>query len=190
MKPSLLIHRSKSQERGILLGAVVVLIVALIAAGCGSTKTVTKTVTVSNTTKTGFGPPAELVEFGYIKSLKRKGSGYEMRFDPAWFLSGVTANNAAAEDGAVPPGQPVPNDNYRLDEGHRLLTYLVPGNAHVTVLTQHGVGSLGETPIPVAELARIVNGGEHRPLSEPLKTGVWIRYHIDTVRSIDQQYQP
>ena len=48
-----------------------------------------------------------------------------MRFDPAWFLSGETANRAAAEDGAVPPGQPVPNDNYRVEEGHRLLTYLV-----------------------------------------------------------------
>ena len=44
-----------------------------------------------------------------------------MRFDPAWFLSGDTANTAAAEDGAVEPGQPVPNDNYVVEEGHRLL---------------------------------------------------------------------
>ena len=64
--------------------------------------------TVTTETRRGFGPPAELVEFGYIKSLDAKGSRYEMRFDPAWFLSGVTANTAAAEDGAVPPGQPVP----------------------------------------------------------------------------------
>ena len=27
-----------------------------------------------------------------------------MRFDPAWFLTGITANTAAAEDGAVAPG--------------------------------------------------------------------------------------
>ena len=113
-----------------------------------------------------------------------------MRFDPALLLSGETANKAAAEDGAVDPGQPVPNDNYRLNEGHRLLTYLVPRDAHVTVLTRHGPGSLGETPITVSELARILNGGQHRPLFEPLATGVWIRYHVDTVRSIDQQYQP
>lgn len=189
MKPSLRIHRSTSPTQGILLGAVV-LVAALLAAGCGGTKTVTKTVTVSSTPKAGFGPPAELAEFGYVKSLKRKGSGYEMRFDPAWFLSGVTANTAAAEDGAVPAGQPVPNDNYRLNEGHRLLTYLVPADAHVTVLTRHGEGSLGATPIPVSELVKIVDGGQHRPLFEPLTTGVWIRYHIDTVRSIDQQYQP
>jgi hypothetical protein len=188
MKPSLLTQPSKPLW-GIVLGAVVVIVVALVA-GCGGTTTVTKTVTVTSTPKTGFGAPSELAEFGYIKSLNRKGTGYEMRFDPAWYLSGVTANTAAAEDGAVPPGQPVPNDNYRLDEGPRLLTYLVPEDAHVTVLTRHGEGSLGETPIPVSELASIVNGGQHRPLFEPLKSGVWIRYHIDTVSSIDQQYQP
>jgi hypothetical protein len=168
---------------------VVVLAVAFAAAGCG-TKTVTKTVTVSGTAKSGVGPPSELVQFGHIKSLQRKGSGFVMRFDPEWFLSGVTANTAAAEDGAVEPGEPVPNDNYRLEEGHRLLTYLVPANAHVTVLTRHGQGPFGATPITVAELARIVGGGKHRKLFEPLETGVWIRYHIDTVRSIDQQYQP
>jgi len=172
------------------IGVLVAIGVALAAAGCGSTKTVTRTVTVGATQKTGFGPPSELVEFGYIKTLKRKGSGYVMRFDPAWLLSGVTANTAAAEDGAVEPGQPVPNDNYRLNEGDRRLTYLVPANARVSVLTRHGVGSLGQTPITVAELARIVNGGKHRPLFEPLATGVWIRYHVDTVRALDQQYQP
>jgi hypothetical protein len=42
----------------------------------------------------------------------------------------------------------------------------------------------------VAELFRIVNGGKHRRLFEPLATGVWLRIHIDTVRSLDQQYQP
>ncbi len=162
---------------------------AVVAAGCGSTKTVTKTVTVTTPQKLGFGPPSELVQFGYVKSLKRKGNGYVMRFDPALLLSGVTANTAAAEDGVVPPGEPVPNDNYRLNETHRPLTFLVPATAHVTVLTRDA-GSPNGTPIKVDELARIVSGGKHRPLFEPLQTGVWIRYHVDTVQSLDQQYQP
>jgi hypothetical protein len=102
----------------------------------------------------------------------------------------VTANTAAAEDGAVQPGEPVPNDNYRLNETRRLLTYLVPADAHVTVLTRNGQGSLGETRITVDELSRIVDGGKHRQLFEPLSTGVWLRVHGDTVRSIDQQYEP
>jgi hypothetical protein len=162
--------------------------VLLAAAGCGSTKTVTKTVTVQAPAKTGVGPPAQLVQFGHIKSLKREGSGYVMRFDPEWFLMGVTANTAAAEDGAVSPGEPVPNDNYRVDEGHRLLTYRVPADARVRVLTTGS--NLKGTPITVAQLAQIVAGKKPVPLFEPIETGFWIRIDIDTVRSIDQQYLP
>jgi len=114
-----------------------------------------------------------------------------MRFDPEWFTSGLTANVAAAEDGVVPPGEPVPNDNYRIDEGHRLLTYLVEPNARVTVITRHGDPvQLGATPITVAQLAALVRGKKPIELFEPLDTGMWIRVHVDTVCAIDQQYQP
>jgi hypothetical protein len=129
--------------------------------------------------------------FGHISSLTRKDDLYEMRFDPAWFTSGVTANVAAAEDGVVEPGEPVPNDNYRIEEGHRLLTYLVPADAHVTVLTRQGdPAGFGATPITVAELAQLVDGQSPVELFEPLDTGVWIRVNIDTVCALDQQYQP
>ena len=129
--------------------------------------------------------------FGHIASLKQEGDGYRMRFDPAWFTSGVTANEAAAEDGVVEPGEPVPNDNYRIEEGHRLLTYLVPADTPVTVLTREGdPASFGATPITVDELAQLVAGEKPVELFEPLDTGVWIRVNIDTVCSIDQQYVP
>ena len=129
--------------------------------------------------------------FGHIASLERKNGRYEMRFDPAWFTSGVTANTAAAEDGVVEPGEPVPNDNYRIDEGHRLLTYLVSPKAHVTVLTRNGdPAGFGATPVTVSELSQLVNGRKPVELFESLDTGVWIRVHIDTACAIDQQYQP
>ena len=129
--------------------------------------------------------------FGHIASLGRKNGRYEMRFDPAWFTSGVTANTAAAEDGVVEPGEPVPNDNYRIDEGHRLLTYLVSPTAHVTVLTRNGdPAGFGATPITVSELSQLVKGQKPVELFESLDTGVWIRVHIDTACAIDQQYQP
>ena len=129
--------------------------------------------------------------FGHVHSVTRTGSGYEMRFDPAWFTSGVTANKAAAEDGAVEPGQPVPNDNYRVEEGHRLLTYLLPADAKVTVLTRQGdPANFGSTPITVAQLVEIVGGKNPVKLFEPLDTGVWIRIDGDTVCTLDQQYQP
>jgi hypothetical protein len=129
--------------------------------------------------------------FGHLESLESRGDDFLLRFDPALFTSGVTANSAAAADGAVEPGQPVPNDNYVVDESHRLLTYLVPAGTPVTILTRDGdPQQLGATPSTVSELGRIVNGGAHRDLSEPLESGVWIRVHIDTVCSIDQQYRP
>ena len=158
-------------------------------AGCGSTKTVTRTVT--SPTKTGLGAPSTWTEFGHVKSLERSGRIWLLRFDPEWFLSGVTANKAAAEDGAVEPGQPVPNDNYRVDEGHRLFTYVVPADAKVTVITNRGnPAQLGATPVSAAELARIVNGTSTVKLFEPLDSGVWITIKGDRAVALDQQYQP
>jgi hypothetical protein len=127
--------------------------------------------------------------FGHIKSLKHASGRWVMRFDPAWFTSGVTANTAAAEDGVVEPGEPVPNDNYRIDEGHRLLTYLVAPDAHVTVLARHG-DQFGATTIAVPTLAQLAAGEKPIELFEPLDTGVWIRVHVDTICDIEQQYLP
>ena len=84
------------------------LVLAVVAAGCAGGDDATETVTVTAPTPTGAQdttPPAEIVEFGHIAELTRGDSGWTMRFDPAWFLSGETANEAAAEDGAVEPGQ-------------------------------------------------------------------------------------
>jgi hypothetical protein len=127
--------------------------------------------------------------FGHISSLTREGEEYEMRFDPSLLTSGVTANTAAAEDGKVEPGEPVPNDNYEIDEGHRLLTYLVPEDAPVTVLTNDGTGIMS-TPVTVSDLAELLDGGTPVALFEPLSTGFWIRYRVDTVCTLDQQYKP
>jgi hypothetical protein len=129
--------------------------------------------------------------FGHIESMKATGDHYELRFDPAWFLSGETANKAAAEDGIVPAGEPVPNDNYVVDEGHRLLTYLVQPTAHVTVLVRNGgQGDFGSKTIKVAELAQLVEGKKPVELFESLESGIWLRVHIDTACSVEQQYRP
>jgi hypothetical protein len=150
-------------------------------------KTVTKTVTVSGTAKSGVGTPREVVEYGYVKSLKRKGGSFELRFDPAWLLTGRTANQAALEDTG---SSDVPNDNYVVNESARAYTYIVPPNAHVRVLTEGA--NLNGTPITVAQLAQLANGHNPfpKPLFEPISTGFWIRIRIDTVRSLDQQYHP
>jgi hypothetical protein len=133
-------------------------------------------------------PPAtragETLLYGHVKSLTRKGRRFELRFDPAWWLTGLTAQRAKLEDTG---SSDVPNDYYIVEEGHRLLTYLVSPAARVTILTR----GTPVTAISVSELAQIVKGKNprHRPLFEP-KAGFWIRVSIDTVRSLDQQYQP
>jgi hypothetical protein len=157
---------------------VVAAVFASLALGNGSS---TKTVAVK--------PCGDRI-FGHIGALERSGDGFELRFDPALFTSGVTANTAAAEDSGGDPSQPVPNDNYVVDESHRLLTYVLPATTPLTILTRDGTGPLGETESSVSELEAIVNGGEHRPLFESLESGVWIRVHVDTVCSLDQQYRP
>jgi hypothetical protein len=127
--------------------------------------------------------------YGHISSLTASDNGFELRFDPAWFTLGVTANEAAAEDGVVEPGEPVPNDYYRIEEGHRLLTYVVPADAKVTVLTNDGTGILS-TPITVSELAQLVTGEKPVELFEPLESGIRLGLDGDEVCTIDQQYVP
>jgi hypothetical protein len=165
-----------------------VAVCALVTAGCGTTtKTVTRTVTAVGTGKADAGPPGQVVQFGYVKSLVRSGGRYRMHFDPALMLSGETANVAAAQDGLIQPGEPVPNDNYVVNEGKRLFMYFVAPDARVTVLKKGPQG----TPVTVEQLARLVS--HHNPpfkLFEPLTTGFWIVVNIDTVRALDQQYRP
>ena len=181
-----------------------VLSVAGVAAGCGSTKTVTKTVgTVTKTSLNVQLPPAapagQMVLYGHIKSLAQKSGRFEMRFDPAWWLSGVTAESAAVEDGATSPGQGVPNDHYIVDEGHRLLTYVVAPKAPVTIITATRVG---RAKISVSELAQLFKGKNprHRSLMGGGVRGggvpgfaFWIRVgdkYPNPVLSLDQQFQP
>jgi len=132
-------------------------------------------------------PAGQFSEFGHIKKLTKSGNHYVLRFDPAWFTSGITASVAHKEDTG---SSEVPNDNYVVEEGHRLLSYLLPAGARITVLTNHGTSGISATPISAAELYRIVNGGPHRKLFEPLESGIWIRVRIDTVKELDQQYAP
>jgi hypothetical protein len=127
------------------------------------------------------------VFYGHIKSMTRTGRRFEMRFDPAWWLTGVAAQRAALEDTG---SGDVPNDYYIVEEGHRLLTFVVLPTARVDVLT----GAAQHTRISAAELARIVKGGNpnHRRLFER-RAGWWIRIgekYPNPAVSLFQQYQP
>ncbi len=135
-----------------------------------------------------YSPPALLTQFGYVTSITQKGSSYTLRFDPALWLEGRTANVAAAEDGVVKPGEPVPNDYYIRNPDHRLLTYELPANAHVTVLIR-----LQTTKVSVAKLAQLLKTSKVSgpfELRGPGRRGFWLTYRVDTVTALNQQYQP
>ena len=128
--------------------------------------------------------------YGHIKSLTPRGDHFELRFDPAWFLSGVTASRAKLEDTG---SSEVPNDNYVVEEGHRLLTYLVPATAYITVLSRTGElpgAGFPSTAITASQLAQLVDGKAPVKLAEPLDSGFWMHVKIDTVCSFQQQYRP
>ena len=181
--------RSRGRLARVLKRAVVgaVVFVAL-AAGCGGTRTVVETTTVVRA-------PSPIVTgnqwlHGQVKSIERDGNHYLLRFDPSSFLSGVTANVAQAEDQgktckatACPP---VANDNYVVDESHRLYTYLLPLDVRGTVLRN----SSDRQTITATQLAQLVHHtGSVRPF-EPLESGMWLLVHIDTIRTFAQQYVP
>jgi hypothetical protein len=158
----------------------VALAVAVVAGGCGGTRTITRTVAVAR----GAAPPQRVSWFGRIRSLTRAGGEYRMRLDPAWLLTGLTASDAMFEDHGT---HDVANDFYEVDPDHRLLTFRVAADARVKVLTR----DVGGSRITVAQLAQLVAGRNPlgRPLFEPLTTGFWIVADGDTVRSLEQQYR-
>ena len=112
--------------------------------------------------------------FGHVSSLKRNGARFELRFDPALWLTGVTASRASLEDTG---SGDVPNDYFIRDPDHKLLSFHVPATTPVTDLVRGSC--LRHTT--VAALARS---------SERAQVSFWIRVHNDTIRSLDQQFRP
>ncbi|MGL6280309.1 MAG: hypothetical protein ACRC50_12235 [Gaiella sp.] len=137
-----------------------------------------------------FGP-RQIVFFGYVQTLTRRGKEFRARIDPSLILTGVTGRAAAVEDGALGPGEPIPNDYYERNERRRPLSYRVPAGAHVTVLVNPGTGPRA-TVVPVSELAQIVRGRnpEKRPGLWGPEAGFWIRAQGDRVLALDPAVGP
>ncbi len=132
----------------------------------------------------------EIVLFGHVKSLTPRGRAFELQFDPAWFTSGLTASRAKLQDTGYGD---VPNDNYVVEEGHRLLTYILPPDAHITVLTREGrpdSGGFPSTAVTPSQLAELLAGKDPVKLFEGLSTGFWMHVDVDAVCSLRQQYRP
>jgi hypothetical protein len=179
----------------ILMLATAASILTTTVAACGSGGTAVRTLTVGRKARAVSATGDQRV-YGRITSLARRGNHYELRFDPAWFTSGVTANVAQAADQGTscrPSDCPaVANDNYVVDESHRQLIYLVPAGVRGTVLVRNASnsGPFPKRTVTAAQLAQLVAGTSSLKLFEPLSSGVWILVHVDTVRTFTQQYVP
>ncbi len=127
------------------------------------------------------------VLYGHIRTMTREGARYVVKFDPAWWLTGVAAERANLEDYG---SRDVPNDYRVVEEGHRLLTFVVLPSARITLLTR----GTARIQVSAAELREIVNGRNprRRQLSQP-RAGFWIRIgkqYPNPAVTLDQQYQP
>ena len=127
---------------------------------------------------------------GQIRSISRDGDRFLITLDPSWFLSGLTANVAQAEDqhmtckpSACPP---VANDNYVVDESHGAYTFILPATARGTVLATPSI----QHTITAKQLAGLVTGKSRIKTYEPLSSGIWVLVDIDTVKTFAQQYVP
>src|SRR5687767_9398228 len=79
----------------------------LLVAGCGGEDSGSPDTGTTTTTK-----PAAGERFGYIRSVSMAGPAATLAFDEAEWLTGEEAQRAAEEDGAIAPGEPLPNDYY------------------------------------------------------------------------------
>jgi hypothetical protein len=157
-------------------------VVALAATAYGATAG-----SQSSATTSAARPIPQNVMWGHVRAFTRKGSRYEMKFDPAWWLTGTAAEHAALEDTGY---RDVPNDYYTVEEGHRLLTFAVLPSARINVLTAPGEWQ-GVTPAQFVQIVRGKNPTGRR-IFEP-QAGYWVRIgrqYPNPAVTIDQQYQP
>jgi hypothetical protein len=171
---------------------VLLLSLALVAAGCGgggAEKAAPEPTHTSTQPATPPGPsPTE--HFGYIRSVSTAGPTATLAFDEAQFLIGEAAQKAAEEDGAVEPGESVPNDYYIRDRDRTTRTLRISNDAKITAkrcqLCRHGRdGQLG------AFLASFMK--KDRTYATPYRgkySQYWLTIKGDEVVAVDEQYVP
>jgi len=132
--------------------------------------------------------PAE--HFGYIRSISTAGPAATLAFDEAEFLTGKAAQKAAEADGAVEPGEHVPNDYYIRNPDTTTRTLRIANDAQITAkrceLCRHGRdGQLGPF------LASFMQG--RQTYADPYRgrySQYWLTIEDGEVVAIDEQYVP
>jgi hypothetical protein len=110
---------------------------ALVAAGCGGggdENAAPQPRQTQTSTQSAPPPPApsQAEHFGYIRSVSTAGPAATLTFDEAQLLTGREAQKAAEEDGAVEPGEAIPNDYYIRNPDKTTRTLRIANDAKIT----------------------------------------------------------
>jgi len=164
---------------------------ALVAAGCGGGGDENAAPEPSQTqTSTQSAPPPPAERFGYIRSVSTAGPTATLAFDEAQFLTGKEAQKAAEQDGAVEPGEAVPNDYYVRNPDKTTQTLRIANDANITAKRcdpcRHGrPGKLGPF------LASFMK--PRQTYADPYRGKYalyWLTIDNGQVVAIDEQYVP
>ena len=159
---------------------------ALVAAACGGGGDEN----AASESESPLTAPSPAEHFGYIRSVSTAGPAATLAFDEAQFLTGQEAQKAAEEDGAVEPGEAVPNDYYIRNQDKATRTLRIANDAKITAkrcpLCRHGrPGELGSF------LASFIEG--RQTYADPYRGKYalyWLMIEDGEVVAIDEQYVP
>jgi hypothetical protein len=157
----------------------------LLVAGCGGYGDDSSDASGTTTTKAAM---AE--HFGYIRSVSTAGPTATLAFDEAEWLTGEEAQRAAEEDGAIPPGEPVPNDYYVRNSDKSTATLRVLPSAKITA-RRCSLCRKGQPGNVDDFLAAFMKTGQ--TYADPYrgaKSQYWLTIQGATVFAIDEQYVP
>ena len=165
---------------------------ALVAAGCGGggEEKAAPEPTQTSTQPAPTPGPSPADHFGYIRSVSTAGPAATLAFDEAKFLTGDAAQKAAEADGAVAPGETVPNDYYIRNRDQTTQTLRIANDAKITAkrcpLCRHGRdGQLDPF------LASFMQGAQ--TFADPYRgkySLYWLTIRDGEVAVIDEQYVP
>jgi hypothetical protein len=167
---------------------VLLLSLAVVAAGCGGEDEAAPELTQTQTSTQPAPPPGE--HFGYIRSVSTAGPAATLAVDEAQFLTGDAAQKAAEEDGVLAPGEPVPNDYYIRNPDKTTRTLRIANDAKITAkrcaLCRNG------RPGQLAPFLASFMTGRHT-YADPYRgkySLYWLTIRDGEVTAIDEQYVP
>jgi len=127
-------------------------------------------------------PPTVVPTFAFVKSVTKVGGKVLLRVDPALFLTGISAEVAASDDGTEA------YDFYIRNSDHKLVTFTLGAGAKIWVVSNKN-GQLSKSEVAIETLELIAKGKKPAGGYSP-SFGWWLTVKGDTVTGLFQQYTP